>query len=201
MRDTDLERFGGMIAALARTFNTEADEALLLGYKMGLDDLPIEDIEASVATAMRTCDRLPPVIVLRKLTGESAADDRALVAWSVFQKAVVEHGFYTSVNFDDPVIHAAVRNCGGWLRCCELSGEEFNKWLRKDFLKAYTAFCSTGISREAAAPLIGFHDAGNAMNGYHDHIKPPLLIATGLPAHNNLRRLGGKPSQPAMGIV
>lgn len=198
MFDSDLERFAGIIGALARTFDREADEALLLGYKMGLDDLPIEDIEKAVATAMRTCDHLPAVIVLRKLTGEMTAKDRAVVAWGVFEQAVVRIGSNKSVEFDDPVIHATVRNHGGWERCCQLPESEFDKWLRKDFLATYTTLCSTGISEEAGQPLIGEHAMSNSMNGYHDHVKPPLRITTGLPPHKNLRLLGGRLSRPAL---
>lgn len=198
MNKHDIDRFTNAIGGLARTFNSQADEALFIGYKMGLDDLPIEAIETAVGAAMRTCEHMPTVVALRKLTGEASSDDRAVVAWSVFERTVVCEGAYTSVDFDDPVINAVVRSCGGWQRCCGLPEEEFDKWLRKDFLKAYTALSSAGISREAAAPLIGIHDAGNSMNGYHDHVKRPKLIATGLPAHANLRILGGDPSRPAL---
>jgi hypothetical protein len=198
MNDSDLERFAGIIGALTRTFDREADEALLFGFKMGLEDLSIESIESAVATAMRTCEHMPNVATLRRLTGEATTDDRAILAWAAFERAVVREGAYASVEFDDPVIHATIRNHGGWQRCCGLPCEEFDKWLRKDFLATYSALCSTGISREAGAPLIGICEASNRMNGFQEAVKAPRLITTGLPAHKNLRILGGPSPQPAL---
>lgn len=198
MNNSDIDRFTSAIGGMARTLNSQADEALFYGYSMGLDDLPIEVIERAVITAMRTCSYMPTVVELRKLSGEVSSADRAIVAWGVFEGAVIQHGSYKSVCFDDPVIHATVRNHGGWERCCQLPESEFDKWLRQDFLKTYTALCSTGISHEAAQPLIGSHEANNRMNGYLDQVKPPLQITTGLPAHKNLRLIGGQPSRPAL---
>ncbi len=198
MKENDRPRFTELVAGMSRTFGQEADEATYDGYWLGLSDLTIEAIQTAVATAMRTCEHMPTVVALRKLTGEITTPGRALVAWGVFERAVVQHGADRSVEFDDPVIHAVVRNHGGWPRCCQLPVSEFDKWLRQDFLKTYTALCSTGISEEAGQPLIGEHDSSNAMNGYHKHIKPPLQITTGLPVHANLRRLGGPPTRPAL---
>lgn len=199
MTPEDRPRFVELISGMTRTFGREADEATFTGYEMGLGDLTIEAIEEAVMTAMRSHDHLPTVRALRRLTGELSAADRAIIAWGAFEKAVVEQGGYTSVKFDDPVIHATVRNHGGWPRCCQLPASEFDKWLRQDFVKTYTALCSTGISAEAGQPLIGEHDSSNAMNGYHKHVKRPLAIATGLPPHANLRRLGGPSTRPTMG--
>lgn len=198
MFDTDRERFMGLIAGLSRTFGREADEATYTGYELGLGDLTIEAIQTAVGTAMRTCEYMPTVVALRKLTGEASTDDRAIMAWAAFEKAVVCEGAYTTVEFDDPVINATIRNHGGWQRCCGLPCEEFDKWLRKDFLATYAALCATGISAEASKPLLGIHDATNTMNGHHKAVKKPLLIATGLPAHKNLRILGTPSLKPAI---
>jgi len=181
MIETDRPQFVLAMAAMAATFRREATEALLTGYWMGLNDLPVEDINQAVARAMRTKTFMPAVAELRELAGEMTVDQRAVKAWGAFEMAVKAHGGYASVDFDDQTINATIRNLGGWERLCELPASEFDKWLRKDFAKAYHGLASTRLSAEEAAPLIGEHDRTNRFNGFTGAIKPPLQITTGLP--------------------
>ncbi len=174
-----------LIAALAATFNREADEAMFQGYEIGLADLPLEDVQRAVQRAIRECKFMPAVAELRGLSGVMLPADRAIKAWDVFAKAVGKHGYYTSVNFDDPIINATVRSLGGWEAACEKGGDEFDKWLRKDFERVYLAFERTGVGPEAAAPLVGFIGRTNAFTGYHEDIPEPLLIACDLPPHRD----------------
>jgi len=123
---------------------------------------------------------MPTVSELRALTGETTPEDRALLAWGAFEKAVVRVGYYRSPNFDDPLINATVRHLGGWTRVCELDGEEFDKWLRKDFLKTYEALSRTGVGDEQAAPLVGYAERQNRSLGY-DRSEDRCDVRTGLP--------------------
>jgi hypothetical protein len=180
-----------LIAALAATFNREADEATFQGYELGLGDLPIEAVQRAVTRAI--CERrfMPSPAELRELSGELLPADRAIKAWEAFEKAVARHGYYTSVDFDDQLINATVRNLGGWERVSEKEGDEFSKWLRKDFERVYLAFLRSGVSAEAAAPLIGFIDRTNAYLNWNagnnqflaEHDTGPLRIACDLPPH------------------
>lgn len=181
--DQDREQFVKLITALARTFGRDADEATFRGYELGLSDVPIDRIQQAVVRAIREKKFMPTVAELRELAGELTPDVRAVKAWDAFQNAVVAHGSYKSVDFDDPVINATVRNLGGWERVCGLPVDEFDKWLRRDFERCYQAFCQAGITSEAGAPLLGHHDRNNLTNGFVEHVKPPLRITTDLPPH------------------
>ncbi len=172
-----------LIAALAATFNREADEAMFQGYELGLSDLPLDAVKLAVERAIRECKFMPTAAELRELSGAILSADRAVMAWDAFAKAVSQISYTKSVSFDDPVINATVRSLGGWERCTGIGGEEFDKWLRKDFERVYLAFERSGVGPEAAAPLIGFVARTNAFNGYHEDIPKPLLIACGLPPH------------------
>ena len=189
MRHEDREEFGLLIEALASSFRAEATAALVLGYWMGLKDLELRDVERAVERALTTCKHMPRPVELRELSGEMSTDQRAVVAWDALRKTISLRGGYASVDFDDPVINATVRNLGGWSKICATPTEEFEKWTRKDFERVYASLCQSGVTAEAAAHLPGAHEIQNSAQGYLTG--GPFRVATGLPPHraNVLREL------------
>lgn len=190
--ETELEEFIRFLTALAANFGREADEPTCMAYEIGLADLPLADCKAAMLRAMRECKFMPPAAELRELAGVQKPRERAVLAWEALDNAVADVGYYRSVDFDDPFINATVRNLGGWERVCEMEGEEFPKWFRKEFERVYAALCATGIGPEQAAPLLGHFAKQNSGNGHP--VQPPSKVLTGLPA---LTRIAG-PSRPAL---
>jgi hypothetical protein len=185
---TDRTKLLSLIASLAATFNREGDYPMYRGYEMGLADLALADVKRAAVRAIRECRFMPSVAELRELAGVIPPTDRAIKAWDAFAKGIAEHGYYASVDFDDPLINATARSLGGWEHSCIVAskgGDEFEKWFRKDFERVYAAFVRSGVSDEAAAPLIGYVDRTNAFDGYHDAIQPPAQITTDLPPHRD----------------
>lgn len=182
---TDRSELLQQVAALAANFNREADDAMFLAFECGLSDLPVADVKQAIGRAIRECKFMPTVAELRGLAGVMLPADRAIKAWDEFVSGVVVHGYYASVDFDDPLINATVRSLGGWEPCCEKTGDDFDKWLRKDFERIYAAFMRSGVSPEAVSPLLGFINRTNGFLGYPDHVKPPVRIACNLPAHRD----------------
>lgn len=166
MTESDRERFALAVNAMAATFRQEPTRAMLHGYWLGLRDLPVEAVEKAVEAGIRNCRFMPAVAELREYAGGPKPEDCAQLAWAAFERAVVTHGGYRSVVFDDAIIHAVVRSLGGWERCCELAPEEFDKWLRKDFLATYASFARTGVVPAVAASLPGIFDRENAIHGH-----------------------------------
>ncbi len=183
MNMTDRSELLQQVAALAANFNREADDAMFLAFECGLSDLPVADVKQAIGRAIRECKFMPTVAELRGLAGVMLPADRAIKAWDAFVNAVITHGYYASVDFDDRIINATVRSLGGWESCCEKTGDEFDKWLRKDFERIYAAFMRTGVSAEACASLIGYVNRTNAFLGFPKHVKPALQIACDLPPH------------------
>lgn len=179
MRSIDKAQFAGLLEALATTFGKQVDKAMLLGYWMGLSDLTESALERACMKAIRTCKFMPKPAELRELAGILSPAAQAALAFADVDRALAVCGYYRSPNFEDVVINATIRNLGGWLRVCELSPEEFDKWFRKDFERVYAIYAERGVGTEAGQPLIGYFEQQNAAHG-HD-ADPPMLIASSLP--------------------
>ncbi len=182
----DSARFLVAVSALAAAFGREVDRAFLAAFELGLKDLPIEAIERAVESCIVNVRFMPTVAELRERAGVVSPKERAVIAWEALEKARRRFGYYSTVSFDDPVINAAVRNLGGWERVSELADdpENYRVWFRKEFERVYVALCSAGVSKEQAAPLIGYCDRMNVPAG---HAPQKLItITTGLPALPNV---------------
>jgi hypothetical protein len=178
--ESDLEEFIRFLTALAASFGREADEPTCMAYEIGLSDLPLAACKAAMMRGMRECKFMPSPAELRELAGVQKPQQRAVLAWEALDGAVCDHGYYRSVDFDDPVINATVRNLGGWERICSLEGDEYTKWFRKEFERVYLALMAVGVGPDQAAPLLGHFAKQNSGNG--QPIAPPVKVKTGLPA-------------------
>lgn len=179
MQPNELKQLTALVSALAAAFNRDADQSLFTAFKLGCGDLPIADVERGVGRAIRECKFMPSPAELRELSGVMTPKHRAVLAWDAFDAAVGREGFYRSVDFDDRLINATVRNLGGWREACEKPADEFATHYRREFERVYVALCTTGISPEQAAPLTGEFARVNQASG--QPVAPPVLIETGLP--------------------
>jgi len=178
----DRQRKTLAVVALAELLRHELSEAGVKMFIESIEDIPADRIEQAAMQWTQRSKFFPAPAELRELAGDGTTTytDRALMAWQAFDKAVCEVGYYRSPDFDDPLINATVRNLGGWMRMCKLEGDEFDKWLRKDFLSVYASLCRVGVGEEQTAPLVGAHQRENRRLGYtkDDHA---VTVATGLP--------------------
>lgn len=163
MNVSDKARFSAAVAGMFETLGREATTPQLRGYWMALGDLPIEAVERACLKAIRQCRFAPVPAELRQLAGEASPSDAAARAWDSVNAAIDQVGTYRGVSFSDPIINATVRHLGGWKSFGDRSVEEFEKWLRKDFLSVYEGFLRTGIDAHAARSLGGIGDAKNAI--------------------------------------
>jgi hypothetical protein len=157
---TDMKGFRLCIAALFKSFGQEATDAAYDGYFLGLGDLSIETLRSAVARAIRECPHLPKPYDLRKLAGYStSSEDRAVAAWNDVQRAL-GYGCYKTLDFQDKLCNAVIRNLGGWPTfCSRFTDADSEKWVRQDFLRAYQSFAASGISEDLAKPVPGLSQA------------------------------------------
>lgn len=199
MHEADREDFTILIEAMAATLppQKEVSKAMFTGYWLGLCDIALDAVRCGVERAIRSCKFMPSPAELRELSGEMKPEQRAIIAWDAFEKATRSVGWYNSVEFDDPLIHATVRNLGGWCRVIERIEDEdkIDKWVRKDFERVYRAMAETGISEDQARPLVGNADAQNEREGFVEWVRPPIKVNTGLPLLPGLRAPAGDTQQ------
>lgn len=181
----DRQRLIGCVAMLCEAVGRTPSKATYLAYEIGLDGVPVDDIEAAAAAALQRPDRwMPTPGQLRELAGATQANaaDRASLAFDALRVACARVGSYRSPDFDDPLINAVVRHLGGWTRACDLPVSEFNVWYRKEFVAAYEMFARIGVAKNLAAPLAGESEESNLANGYEDAAaRCRVEIRTGLP--------------------
>lgn len=79
--------------------------------------------------------------IIRVLAGTHT--DRAALAWGKVHEAMSAVGAYTDVVFDDPAIHAAVEDCGGWPKMCRTDVKELS-YLQHRFCESHKAYAGRG---------------------------------------------------------
>lgn len=80
--------------------------------------------------------------LVRVLAGTTT--DRAALAWGKVLGALSAVGAYSDVVFDDPAIHAAIEDLGGWAKVCRGDVSELS-FLQHRFCVAHKAYTSKGV--------------------------------------------------------
>jgi hypothetical protein len=150
-------KIAATVGMLAEAFGRKLTAAQLKAYEIGLDGVDDDELNRATVVALQQNRQHPPSPgELRAIaTGTSTSDSehRALMAWVEFDKATMKYGGDYSVSFEDGLINATVRICGGWVWCCERQGDDYSVWLKKAFMDTYKGL----IGREVATELrMGF---------------------------------------------
>ncbi|HNB43272.1 MAG TPA: DUF6475 domain-containing protein [Burkholderiaceae bacterium] len=175
MRREDFRRFGLALSAVAELHGKAISEGAMTLWWQALQRFEIEQVEA----ALRRCVEDPdggqympkPADLIKRLDG--TATDRSLIAWGKVLDAMQRVGAYASVAFDDPAIHAAIVDIGGWTQACRGEVAEL-PFLQRRFCDAHKAYSSRGGSFDYPARLVGAHEADNALRG-HTSAAPVLI--------------------------
>lgn len=115
-----------------------------------------------------------PADVVKMLQGST--QDSAMVAWSKVDKGVRQVGTYSSVVFDDPIIHRVIHDMGGWVA---LGSKDENEWpfVAKEFQTRYRGYRVRNEIPEYPKQLIGIAESHNSREGHQS--QPPVLIGSG----------------------
>uniref|UniRef100_A0A6M3IVP5 DUF6475 domain-containing protein n=1 Tax=viral metagenome TaxID=1070528 RepID=A0A6M3IVP5_9ZZZZ len=104
---------------------------------------------------------------------EGTKDDKALIAWNQVLDAIRKGGYYSSVEFYDPIIPACINELGGWQWIGSQQHEDM-VFIEKRFMILYRLFLKRGT--EDNHRMIGFIEASNGRRGYLDDIPAPIKI-------------------------
>lgn len=124
--------------------------------------------------------------------------DRAAMAWGKVHDAMSRVGAYTDVIFDDPAIHAAIDDIGGWPKTCRTDLNELN-FLQKRFMDAHKVYSNRG-QFEYPRRLIG--DRSEDAEYERIGMKPPAPTLIGDQEKcRDVFRLGVAGGRTAIGVA
>lgn len=144
MIDTPEQRraFRELIAGVYAYYRKDLSKFVLELWWNGCAPYELEVVQAILSEHMQDPDRggyLPMVHdITRALRG--TASDRAAIAWGKVVEAIGRVGQYTDVVFEDPAIHCAIADMGGWPRLCRIEPKDLGYELHRfaQFYRAYS---------------------------------------------------------------
>lgn len=173
---TDRERFARTLTGLCELYAKKFSPQLAEIYWRALESYDIEDVERAASRHATNPDSgqfMPkPADFVRLIDGDT--ESAALGAWAKVREAMGAVGSYRSIVFDDPLIHAALTEMGGWIAVCGVTEEEL-PFRAAEFVKRYRALSTLGVQQWAPS-LPGRVERDNGANGYLGHVGGPTYF-------------------------
>jgi hypothetical protein len=143
MQQSDSAQFKVLLEGVMSYYRQETTDFILSIWYEACKGYELEQVAKALTAHATDPDRgqfAPKVAdIIRQLSGTTT--EKAAMAWGKVFDAMQRVGAYTDVVFDDPAIHAAVRDCGGWPKMCRTETEELS-YLQHRFAEAYRAYVS-----------------------------------------------------------
>lgn len=167
MLETDKHEFAEVWGAAWAMYGKAVSPQLLSIAFESLRAYTIEEVRIGLTRHIQSPDTgqfFPkPADVIKHIDGNSGS--RAIVAWNKVDKAIRHVGAWTSVMFDDPIIHRVVADMGGWVALCKVDDREF-PFKQKEFVARYQAYLLRGEHGQYPRLLQGLADHQNLQKGY-----------------------------------
>ena len=193
MNTPNLPEFTKLMTGLCLLYNKPANEILIELYWRALEPFEFPLVKAALLVHLNNPDTgqfMPkPADVVRYLQGSSQT--QALKAWTKVAQAIRSVGGYTSVVFDDALIHAVIEDMGGWIALCQTLLKDF-PFRAHEFAKRYAAYVLHPPLRHPRQ-LLGLEEQQNHTRGHA--VRPPLLIGNAQEALRVLTLGRDKPGQ------
>lgn len=145
MTDNEKQAFAHLLTDVMAYYRQDATEFMLSVWWGACSRFSMEQVRKALqrhATDPEHGQFAPKVAdVVRVLSGTTT--DRAALAWGKVHEAMSAVGAYTDVVFDDPAIHAAADDMGGWPKMCRTELKELGL-LQHRFMQSYRAYTERG---------------------------------------------------------
>jgi hypothetical protein len=145
MQLSDKKDFALLIAGVYAYHRQPCSDALIGMYWRGCQRWDYEQVQKAVDRLTHDAEagKFPPKIGDLTRILEGTATDRAQLAWGKALEAMSSVGAYTDVVFDDPAIHAALEDMGGWPKVCRTETKELG-YLQHRFCESHRAYTGRG---------------------------------------------------------
>lgn len=182
MNDLDRPKFLALMKGVFALHRTPLSDALVLIYFRALARYTYDEISNAfdVLTADPEAGKFTPKPgdVTRVIEGTHG--DRSMIAWGKVYEAMSAVGAYQDVVFDDPAIHAAVQDAGGWAKLCRSEQKDIG-FVQTTFAKAYRAYTGRGTF-DYPRILSGDGGPDQAQRYASRGLPPPAPVFVGNPA-------------------
>ena len=126
MQSTDIQPFLGLMRGVGEIYDRDVTEFMTNAYWETLKRFPLADVKRAFNRHVQNPTNgqfwPKPADLIRLLDGDP--ESRAMIAWRKVLDAIEGAGPYQTVVFDDPIIHMALENLGGWLEICKVTDHE-----------------------------------------------------------------------------
>lgn len=145
MKDMDFPEFARLLTDVMAYYRQDASKFTLNLFWSACKPFDIDQVSKALSAHAMDAERgvyAPKVAdIVRVLAG--TVTDRAALAWGKVLQAMSSVGAYSDVVFDDPAIHAAIEDCGGWVKICRSQTEELS-YLQHRFCQSHKAYTGRG---------------------------------------------------------
>lgn len=145
MQDYEREKFSALLTDVMAYYGKDASPFMLSLWWDACKGLEYREVAKALNAHAKDPDKgqfAPKVADLVRIT-QGTTTDRAALAWGKVYEAMCSVGAYRDVAFDDPAIHAAINDCGGWVKMCRGDTAELS-YLQHRFCEAHKTYTSRG---------------------------------------------------------
>lgn len=141
MKHEDAMKFKTLLTDVMGFYKQDVSKFALSVWWQACEPFDFEQVAKAMTAHAMDADKgnFPPkpADIVRQLSGTRT--DKAMLAWGKAFDAASRVGAYTDVVFDDPAIHAAIEDLGGWPKFCRTETAELS-YLQHRFSESYRAY-------------------------------------------------------------
>lgn len=175
MLQADFEAFNALLSAVSELYGKPPSPMMQSLFWGALREYDFTAIRQAFDRHVKNPDTgqfMPkPADVIRMLAGTT--QDAALVAWAKVDRTLRQVGPYRDVVFDDPLIHRALADMGGWIPLGEKTDDEW-PFVAKEFENRYRGYKLRNETPEYPKILTGIANAQNSVN--RKAVEQPMLV-------------------------
>lgn len=141
MSENERSEFSQLVTAALAYYRQDVTPFVLDVWWQGCKPFGMEQLRKALTKHATDPDRgqfAPKVADIVRVLGGTQTD-RSLVAWGRVFDAMSSVGAYRDVVFDDPAIHAAVADLGGWQKVCRSDLKDIS-YMQHRFCESYRAY-------------------------------------------------------------
>lgn len=145
MHSTDRQRFATLFGQVMSYYRQDVSDFTRDLFWNALEAQDFEVVQKAFERHAKDPEQgrfAPKVADLIKIIAGTSTD-RAAIAWGKVHDAMSSVGAYTDVIFDDPAIHAAIEDLGGWPKLCRTEIVELG-YAQKRFTDSHKAYTNRG---------------------------------------------------------